>query len=178
MFIGRVNSTSFNDAKNRIVKFLGFGKGDVQSQKEAAPYGTDSNPIKNMVAIYAQTANGSESVVIGYINKNQLADVGEHRIYATNSDGDLQGSIWLKKTGAIELKASGDTSQLIKLNSGSSKAVLGDKTKDVLTDISTVLTAINTWGATVVPPLPDQTSTIAQIISGIQEIESQNVTLD
>jgi hypothetical protein len=178
MFVGRVNSTSFNDVKNRIVKFLGFGKNDVQSQKEAAPYGTDSNPIKNMVAIYAQTANGSESVVIGYINKNQLADVGEHRTYSTDSDGNLKASIWLKKDGAIEIKATGDTTQPVKINSGTYKAVLGDKNQTVLNNIATVLTTMNTWGLTVTPPLPDQTTAIAQIISDIGEILSQNVTLD
>ena len=177
MFIGRVNSTSFNDAKNRIVKFLGFGKNDVQSQKEAAPYGTDSNPIKNMVAIYAQTANGSESVVIGYINKNQLADVGEHRIYSTNSDGDLQAEIWLKKNGKILINADGDSTE-VQINSGTYKAVLGDKNQTVLNNIATVLTTMNTWGLTVTPPLPDQTTAITQIISDIGEILSQNVTLD
>lgn len=176
MFIVRVNETSFSNVKERLIKFLGWGKNDVQIQKEAAPYGVDSNPIKGMVAIYAQTANGSESVVVGYINKNQLSEVGEHRIYSTNSDGELQASVWLKANGDTEIKA-GDSNK-VKINSGSSKAVLGDKTKDVLTDIVTVLTAINTWGETVTPPLPDQSSVIAQIYAGIPEIESENVTLD
>lgn len=178
MFIGRVNSTSFSNAKERLVKFLGWGKNDVQSQKEASPYGTDSNPIKNMVAIYAQTANGSESIVIGYINKNQLADVGEHRIYATDSDGDLKGSIWLKKNGAIEIKATGDTTQPIKLNTGQYKAVLGDKLTTTLNDVVSLLSVINIWGQTVTPPLPDQTTAISQIISDIGEILLNNVTLD
>lgn len=177
MFIGRVNSTSFNNAKERLIKFLGWGPNDVQSQKEASPYGTDSNPIKGMSAIYAQTANGSESVVIGYINKNQLADVGEHRTYSTDSDGNLKASIWLKKNGKILINADGDSTE-VQINTGQYKAVLGDKNQTVLNNIATVLTTMNTWGLTVTPPLPDQTTAIAQIISDIGEILSQNVTLD
>jgi len=177
MFIGRVNSTSFSNAKERLIKFLGWGKNDVQSQKEASPYGTDSSPIKNMIAIYAQTANGSESIVIGYINKNQLADVGEHRIYSTNSDGDLQAEIWLKKNGKILINANGDSTE-VQINTGQYKAVLGDKNQTVLNNLATVLTTMNIWGMTVTPPLPDQTTAISQIISDIGEILSENVTLD
>ena len=35
-----------------------------------------------MVAIFAETSNNSEAVIIGYINKNQVAGPGEKRIFS------------------------------------------------------------------------------------------------
>ncbi len=177
MFTAIINSTSFNNAKNRIIKFIGWGPNDVKQCAESMPYGLDSNPINNFTAIYIQSSSG-KMVVIGYINPNQKADTGEFRTYSTDKDGNLKGSIWLKNTGEIDILATGDTQQIIKLNSGSSKAVLGDKLTTTLNDIVTVLTAVNTWGLTVTPPLPTQAPTITKIISDIQEIQSQNVSLD
>jgi len=101
--ITRVVSTSFDDLKRRIIKLTRFGKNDVKSAFECAPYGTDTNPIKNMVAIYSETAEKGRKVIIGYINPNQLADVGEHRIYSTDAAGNLKAFLWLKKDGTFQL---------------------------------------------------------------------------
>lgn len=177
MFTGIVNGTSFDNLKSRLIKFIGYGTNDVKNQPEAMPYGLDSNPVKNMTAIYVQNVSG-QLVVIGYININQLADVGEFRTYATDKDGNLQGSVWLKNNGDVNIVAQGNSTK-IKLNQGSSNAVLGDKLNTTLNDIVTVLTAINAWGITVAPvPLPTQAVTIAQIITDINQIQSQNVSLD
>lgn len=179
MLTGIVNSTSFNNAKQRLIKFIGWCKNDVKNPPECMPYGVDSNPIKNIVAIYIQNPSG-QLVVVGYLNVNQMADTGEFRTYATDSDGNLKGSIWLKNTGEIDILATG-TPKKIKLNSGSSKAVLGDKLTTVLNDISGLLTSINTWGSTVTPPLVLPVSgpgSIAQLILDINQIQSQNVSLD
>jgi hypothetical protein len=84
----------------RVLKVLQFG---VKTADESAPFGVDSSPIKDMTAIYADTSNNSESVIIGYISKNQLAEAGETRFYSLDSNGGLKAFVWLKTNGDIEL---------------------------------------------------------------------------
>lgn len=103
MDITKTISTQLDSLKNRVVKVLRFGKTDTRTAKEAAPYGTDSNPIKGMRAVYAQTSNKKDRVIVGYLNKNQLADVGEHRTYSTDEDGNLKFWVWQKNDGTLEL---------------------------------------------------------------------------
>lgn len=102
----KILSTELDSLSRRIGKFLRFGKSDVQTSLESAPYGVDSNPIKGMVAVYAETNEKGKTVIVGYLNKNQLAGVGEFRAYSTNSDGDLQTYAWLKNDGTMELGGS------------------------------------------------------------------------
>lgn len=92
--------SSIIERAKRILKVFQFG---AKTAKEASPYGFDSSPIKGMTAIYAETSNKSEAVVIGYINKNQLAEIGEARIYSTNEAGATMAYIFLKNTGDIHL---------------------------------------------------------------------------
>lgn len=84
----------------RIVKVLQFG---AKTAKECAPFGIDSQAIENLTAIYAETTNAGESVVIGYINENALAKEGEMRLFSTDKDGTLKSYLWLKNNGNIEL---------------------------------------------------------------------------
>lgn len=104
----RLNDSTFNSVKNRILKVLRMGKNDVQTSFEAAPYGVDSNPIKDMEAIYGKTTKAGKTVILGYINKNQLAAVGENRIYSTDSNGNLKFYVWLKNDGTCELGGDAD----------------------------------------------------------------------
>lgn len=108
MNLSKVISSEFDNLKKRLVKVLRFGKDDVQTAQEAAPFGTDSNPIKDMIAVYMPTSERGKNVIVGYLNKNQLAEVGEHRIYSTDSGGELKAYVWLKNDGNIELLGTGD----------------------------------------------------------------------
>jgi hypothetical protein len=108
----KIISTEFDDLKRRIPKFLRFGKNDVQTAIESAPYGIDSNPIKDMIAVYAETGEKGKPVIIGYLNKNQKAEVGELRLYATDASGSEKFYIWLKKDGIVEV--GGDTNFAVK----------------------------------------------------------------
>jgi hypothetical protein len=108
--ISKLNSTSFDNLQRRIVKVLRFGQNDVQSPIESAPYGHDANPVKDMVAVYGETREQGKTVIVGYINVNQLAEVGENRLYSTNSQGQLQTYIWLKANGDILLGGDADNS--------------------------------------------------------------------
>jgi hypothetical protein len=102
LFVKTISAT-LDKYKRRVVKFLRYGKDDVQTSLEASPYGIDSNPIKDMIAVYAQTDVKGETVLFGYINKNQKAAIGETRFYATDKDGVEKFFIWLKSDGTCEI---------------------------------------------------------------------------
>lgn len=96
----KVISTEIKNAI-RFVKFLRFGRGDYQTAMNVTPYGVDSNPIKDMIAVYGQTSEKGDTVVLGYINKSSVAQPGENRIFSTNAQGQVQASIYLKADGVI-----------------------------------------------------------------------------
>ena len=104
----KVISTELDNLQRIVVKVLRYGKSDVQTSDQVAPHGIDSNPVKDMMAVYAQTEQTGETVIVGYLNRNMLAAVGETRIYSTNSAGELQTFIWLKTDGTIELGGDDD----------------------------------------------------------------------
>lgn len=110
----KVYSTTLDKISRRVVKFLRNGKSDVQTAEESAPYGVDSNPVRDMIAIYAKTGQAGQNVLIGYINKNQLAEQGEIRIYSTSESGDLKTYVWCKKNGDILL--GGDQDNAVRFN--------------------------------------------------------------
>jgi hypothetical protein len=110
MNIVKIISSKIDSSGKIIAKFLRFGKDDVRESVVISPYGFDSNPIANMRAIYSQTESNGDSVIIGYINVNQVTKEGESRIFATDSNGNIQIYIHLKDDGSIEF--GGDTGNL------------------------------------------------------------------
>lgn len=99
----RILLTSFDSTLRRVVKVLRLGSSDAKTAKEILPFGFDSNPLKNMVAIYAETSSKGGNVIIGYLNINQLAQIGESRMFSTDAQGNLKTWIWLHTDGSIEL---------------------------------------------------------------------------
>jgi hypothetical protein len=108
MYVTKVISTSFDSFKRRAAQVLRFGKSDAVTALEANAYGVDSNPVKDMIAIYAQTELNGKPVILGYVNKNQQANVGELRIYSTDASGNQKTYIWLTNTGIIQLGGTAD----------------------------------------------------------------------
>lgn len=96
----------------RLVKFLRFGKNDVQECQQSSSFGDDSNAPKDMIAVYSATGEIGSPVIIGYINKNQLAGIGEKRIFSLKSNGDLAQYVWLKNDGTAEY--GGDTDNFVR----------------------------------------------------------------
>lgn len=86
----------------RSIKVSRFGKDDTVTGMEAMPYGEDSNPIAGMDAVYLELSSRKNKVIVGYVNKQQLADVGEKRIYSTDANGNVQFYIWLHSDGTCE----------------------------------------------------------------------------
>lgn len=101
--IVKVISTEINAFTARVTKILRFGKKDVRTSTNYAPYGDDSNPIAGMKAIFAETENNQKTVIIGYLNINQLAAVGEKRLYSTDENGNVKNYLWLKNNGNMLL---------------------------------------------------------------------------
>lgn len=108
MNLTKVISTAFDGIKRRLVKVQRMGKNDVRTPFEALPYGLDSNPIQDMVCVYSPTGENGKDVIVGYLNKNQLADVGEFRTYSTDAEGNLKFYTWLKNDGTMELGGTAD----------------------------------------------------------------------
>jgi len=135
MQLVKVISTELDNVKRRLVKVLRFGKSDVQTPFEAMPHGIDSNPVEDMVAVYGETTTKGKPVVIGYLNKEQLAEVGGTRIYSTDDEGSVKFAIYLRADGTCEV--GGDTDNMVRYSKLKSEY---DKTKEVLDIILQILT--------------------------------------
>ena len=127
-----VDSTTTEDGM-RMIKVDQFG---AKEPYECSPYGFDSNPVKDMTAVYADTSENGEPIIIGYVNENQLADVGELRLYNSN-----KGYIWLKKDDTIELNGNSRTIvAFINLKTELENTI--NKLNVELTKIQTAITAL------------------------------------
>ena len=89
----------------RILKVFEFG---AKTANVIAPFGDDSAALKDMIAIYGSTSNVGESIIIGYINKNQIATPGEKRIFSLKEDGSLSFAIHLKNDQTCEIGGNAD----------------------------------------------------------------------
>lgn len=94
---------TFIEKSKLIIKVLQFG---AKTAKQTAPFGIDSNPLDNYTAIYSETLNAGESVILGYINKNYITEKGEIRLYSLNDSGVVQAYAHLRKNGDLELNGS------------------------------------------------------------------------
>ena len=102
----KMKSSTIEQGK-RILKVLQFG---AKTAKESYPFGFDSSPLENWTAIYAETTNKGEAVIIGYINKNQIAELGGSRMYSLDSTGNLKAYAYARASGILELNGNQYTS--------------------------------------------------------------------
>lgn len=128
----------------RTLKVQQYG---AKTANVVAPFGDDSAPLKDMIAVYAETSNISEPVVVGYINKNQIAKTGEKRIFSLKPDGTVATSIHLFTDGTMNVGGDNDNAvRYSPLNSGI-------YAKDALINIelTKIATAISLLGGTYAP---------------------------
>lgn len=126
MELSAIISTSIDKFTRRLIKVRRFGNDDVQEPFQANNAGIDSNPIKDMVAVYSSTSENGKNVIIGYLNKNQIADSGEVRIYSTDENGQLKTFVWVTNEGKIELGGVADNAVMYsKLNGAINEALTG-----------------------------------------------------
>lgn len=84
----------------RILKVVQYG---VKTVDVATPFGEDSHPLKDMTAIFAETGRDGQPVIIGYVHKEKIADIGEKRIFSLKEDGTLSSYIHLKNDETINI---------------------------------------------------------------------------
>ena len=138
--LSKLKSVSI-EAKQRILKVLQYGP---KTANEVTPFGLDSSPLENYTAIYAETANAGESLIIGYIQKNQIAQQGEARLFSLDSNGLLKAEIFCKADGTIILNGGVNSSiRYEPLNTELQKLK-----NDINTELLKVQTAITTLGGT------------------------------
>lgn len=147
MKTSKVDSNRIVVGIKRLIKFIGLGSKDVQEVRQLAPFGIDSAPIKDMVAVYSETGVKGESVVLGYFNRSLLADSGEFRTYSVDSNGEVKFYIWQKKNGTCEI--GGNTHNLVRytpLNSGLQAFIT-----DLKAELLLIQTGIIAGGGTYTP---------------------------
>ena len=123
----------------RILKVQEYG---VKTAKVASNYGDDSQPLKNMTAIYSPTAVNSEPVIIGYINTNQVAKEGEKRIFSQSIDGSISFAIHLKTDGSCEI--GGNVDNAVRFNALQSSLASSDTLLNA--ELAKIATAIGSLG--------------------------------
>lgn len=145
----------------RILKVEQYG---AKTAKVASDYGDDSQPLKNMTAIYAETAVNSEPIIVGYINTQQIAKEGEKRLYSQTPQGSLSFDIYLKNDGTCEIGGNIDNAvRFTPLNNG---IILKDNL--INTELSKIATAITALGGTYTPSAVATDLSLAKI----QEIKT------
>lgn len=148
MKIVTVDNSTISKTYRRIKALIqGFNSHD---SLQIAPWGDDSVPIKGTKAVKSETGTESEHVVLGYFNKNQKAKAGEKRIFATDSDGNVVGEIYLTNKGYLELLGTGNW--LVKFN-------------EMKTAFDALVTTFNAHthtetGAVTTPPLTSSTASM------------------
>ncbi len=160
--ISKVISTFVEKTKLKVKVFL-TGLINVQSAHQVAPYGIDSNPIADMKAIYGQTEVNGRPVIIGYINKNVLAEEGDIRLFSTDANGLLKMFVWLKNDGTLELGGSAKhLARFEELETGFNQ---------LKADFNAFLTHVH--GGSGTPPTPPATPSTASISAAkIEEIKT------
>lgn len=147
----KVLSTSIKKLK-LITKILRFGLNDSLTAFNVSPPCVDARPIKGMRAVYMDTGNDSEPIIVGYINNNSKSNEGEIRLYSLNADGEEQNYIIITNKGVIEI--GGSTDYMVRFSE------LKEAYDQLKNDHNNLVTAFNTHThltagtGTPVPPTP------------------------
>jgi hypothetical protein len=100
----------FQVNSNRIVKAFRFIKaslsGDTHEPVQIGPFGDDSCPPKNVKGVKTRTTTESIHVVLGYFNRNPLAQEGEKRLFSLQEDGAESVYVYLKNDSTFEIGCS------------------------------------------------------------------------
>lgn len=154
MILSRTISTLIKSGI-RYLTLRAYGKTDARTAPEAAPYGVDSNPVAGLQAIYIKSTIDGKAACIGYINTQQLSEVGEMRLFSTDDEGTLQTYLWLKANGDILM--GGDTNFAVMFNE------LKTEFNKLKTDYNNLVTSYN--GHTHILTLSAGTGTAAPTVS-------------
>ena len=151
-------------AGKRILKVVQYG---TKSADVVSSFGDDSAPLKDMIAIYANTSENGDNIIIGYLNKNQISKPGEKRIFSLKSDGSLSFDIHLKTDGTCEIGSDVDNAvRFSKLEQGFNNL------RDDLNNFILIYNTHTHANAGAAPPSGLGTSSTANIVGAkIEEIK-------
>jgi hypothetical protein len=135
--IVEIISTKLDALNRQIVKFRGSGRDDIQEVVSISQYGIDSVPVSKLIALQAKTQVSGESVIVGFILSDRVAEIGETRVYSTDEDGVLQTYIHLKNDGTIDFGGQGDF--LTRFTPTEATIV------EIQNDITTLKNILSTW---------------------------------
>jgi hypothetical protein len=90
----------------RVLNVLRFGASDVVSAYESAPAGYDGAPNPNVTAVFSETKVNGRNVIVGYIDKNKVAQSGESRLFSQDQNGNLLFNVYLADDGNLYLGTS------------------------------------------------------------------------
>jgi hypothetical protein len=167
-----VKVTASRIANGKILpKFLRMGKSDVRECKQSTPYGFESNPVKDTIAVYSTTDVIGDDVVIGYIPKEALTEIGESRVFSTDENGNLQVYIHLKKNGDIHF--GGDSGNLTRYQE------LETAFNELKSDFNSLVNAFNTHthptAATGPPSVPTPVPTVIPVNPSTADITGAKI---
>src|SRR5690554_160306 len=124
IIFGKVKEVATN-----FIKALIYGKSDVRTAPQSLPYGIDSKPVKDKIAVYCQMENRSKSVMLGFLSKSDKTNPGEMRIYATDQSGAEVFSIMMDNNGYVTFDGVGFNDNLVAYQRLKDEY---DKTKEVV----------------------------------------------
>lgn len=149
-------------AGKRSLKVFEFG---AKTADVVSDFGDDSSPLKDMVAIYGQTSESGDSIIVGYINSNQIALPGEKRIFSLKDDGSLSFDIHLKNDGTCNIGGDVDNAvRYSKLN-----AAMQQQKSLINAELTKIQTAINALAPGAYIPTP---ITVDLSLAKIDEIKT------
>jgi len=147
---------SFVEKGKMIIKALTY-KG-ASTAKQIGPFGIDSNPMDNYTAIYADTTNINESVIIGYINKHFITEKGEIRIYSLDANSTVKSYVYAKKNGNLELNGNAYTG----VRSEPLNDLLAQQVVDMNIELGKIATAISgVGGVYTISPISIDTTNVS-----------------
>jgi hypothetical protein len=134
----------------RILTVLQYGP---KTGDEISPFGIDSSPPDNYSALYVETDNIAEPVIVGYINRAQLAGQGELRLYSLDDSDNIQSFIWLDENiritpnGTVQLK--GNANSIVKF--AALNTALENFQNALATELTSIQAGITSAGGTYNP---------------------------
>lgn len=169
----RLTATEINKKFQLIIKSISARR--TYTAPEYGPYGNDSRAIQNTSVAYSTTQIDGAEIIIGCLKKNCKAEVGEHRLFCTDADGNFKFNIWLRADGTLLVGDSEIPADFINFGVKYNEAKTEiDKLKST---VDTLVTKWNAFASSYVPGSPLVTGLPPTLASSIVAVNTSDFTL-
>lgn len=93
-----ITLVTINKAVKEFFKIL-ISQEDPKECQNVQNFGFDSKPAKGSKGLMISTASGKTNTIVGYILQSDKTEIGESRMYATDSSGTDIGDVKLNSDG-------------------------------------------------------------------------------